>query len=250
MAFTDWLHRMWEEQRPNLVWCVLGLMAAMLIGIGAALTKGLTGWQQFGIIAILAFFLIWAVIATIRAAQVPSRATTVNNVEQLINEWILKFRIKNQRLDDTNCHFSYEVTLPDTVLRSVLMRPTGVLANYLQFYCPINITDDQLAQLTKLGNQGKSLFLQEYLAECAKARANVRVTESKDDQRLHMRIDKIFPITAYLNESDFLTALGALQQDLAIAITHIDVCISRVRNNIGSATQPLLLTPSTEASPH
>src|SRR6266480_4071326 len=130
MAFTDWLHRMWEEQRPNLVWCVLGLMAAMLIGIGAALTKGLTGWQQFGIIAILAFFLIWAVIATIRAAQVPSRATTVNNVEQLINEWILKFRIKNQRLDDTNCHFSYEVTLPDTVLRSVLMRPTGALSNY------------------------------------------------------------------------------------------------------------------------
>src|SRR5213082_2855333 len=118
MSKPTWIGKLWEEQRPNIVFWIGGFAVTALLGLGAVLTKGLTSWQQFGIITILAIFLVWAVMATIyarrllKSAPVEPDPVTPENIEEKINEWFRNFRLTSQKQpDEPGCHFNYFVSI-------------------------------------------------------------------------------------------------------------------------------------------
>src|SRR6266853_7009572 len=100
------LRKFWEEQRPNVVWYVLGLIVTAAAGRIATLTHGIEAWLVF----FLVLFLAWAVIATAIATKTrhtgEARSTedddsvTTENIEDRINDWIHNFRLTSQKLDD------------------------------------------------------------------------------------------------------------------------------------------------------
>src|SRR6266446_10916082 len=127
MALPKSLHKIWEEQRPNLVWYGLGLMATALIAIGAWLTKGLEAWQFFGVVFILAIFLAWSVAATVaflyhRPTGKTIEPVTPENIESRIGEWLDSFSLGRRKLPNETAYFEFEVKsqigIPIAVLRT------------------------------------------------------------------------------------------------------------------------------------
>jgi len=80
--------------------------------------------------------------------------------------------------------------------------------------------------LNDIGEAGRRRFIVEYLAECARARAHVTSTRALP---LTVRIERTIPITRSLSAEQLWATLEGLQQDVVIAVTHIDICLEKLR---------------------
>lgn len=110
------LRKLWEGQRPNVVFYVLGLIVTSVAGRVATVTSGADAWLIFFLILLVA----WAVGATVMARrgrrpnQQPDLVTTTENIEQRLTEWIRKLKLRSKPLPDKPeaYHFNYQVDGP------------------------------------------------------------------------------------------------------------------------------------------
>jgi hypothetical protein len=100
------------------------------------------------------------------------------------------------------------------------------LDNYLRYRAEVTIPERHRRVLNDVGENGRRRFMIEYVAECAKARVHLISARAFP---LTVRIERTLPITRRLDSENFWAALEAIQQDLAIALTQVDLCIERIR---------------------
>jgi hypothetical protein len=80
----------------------------------------------------------------------------------------------------------------------------------------------------------------EYTAECAKARVQIAARALP----LTVRIERTLPITRHLDADDLWAGLEAMLQDVVIVVSHIDLCLERVREPRDETPTALYEAPS------
>ncbi len=234
---------MWEKQRPSFLFGVLCLVGAVALGRVAVIAQRLDPWQDFWVVFLFSLFLIWATIATFVGRSHLSQTVSSENIETRLNEWILKFRFANQKLADSSGYrFAYRITAPDGQV-IVIGRPAK-LDNYLRYRTDVTVLERHRRALNDLGENGRRRFTIEYMAECAKARVHITARTLP----LTVRIERTLPITRHLNADDLWTGLEALLHDVVIAVTHIDLCLERVREPRDETNTALFAAPSASAT--
>ena len=159
MFIPKWLRKYWKEQPVEAVLTILTLTGAPLLGVAAAIAKPLTFLQTFGLMSCMAFFLIWAVTATIKASRIqravqPDPVTT-ENIEQRLTEWIRKLKLRSKPLSDKPeaYHFNYQVDGP-------MGQPINIErqknATHLLFSAGLLVTQQEDQTLKDLGGVGAS----------------------------------------------------------------------------------------------
>ena len=215
----------WEKQRPRLLFGLLCLAGAVALGRVAVIAQALPPWQDFWIVFLFALFLMWASVATFLARNDLAQIVSATNVETRLNEWFLRFRFANQKLaDSANSRFAYRVTAPQGQV-VIISLPTG-LDNYLRYRAELTIPERHRRALNDMGENGRRRFMIEYMAECAKARVHLISARALP---LTVKVERTVPITRRLDSEDLWAALEAIQQDLNIALTHVDLSIERIK---------------------
>jgi hypothetical protein len=244
MRKADW-PGFWERQRGRFLLGLLYLAGAVALGRVAVIAQVLNPWQEFCIVFLFSLFLIWAAVATYFGKDRLAPPVSGENIEARLQEWIQKSRFANQKLaDSTSYRFAYRLTAPDGQM-VVIGRPT-VLDNSLRYRTDVTIPERHRRTLNDIGESGRKRFIVEYLAECAKARAHVSSTRALP---LTVRIERMLPITRDLNGEHLWATLEGLQQDVIIAVTHVDLCLERLRTltEAAGATLSASASLSTEA---
>jgi hypothetical protein len=230
----------WEKQRLRLLGGLLCLAGAVALGRIAVIAQALTPWQDFWVVFLFSLFLTWAAVATFVGRDHSAEAVSGENVEARLNDWLLKFRFANQKLGDSSSYrFAYRVTAPDGQV-VIIARPTA-LDNYLRYRTDLTILDRHRRALNDLGENGRRRFMVEYMSECARARVHIVSARALP---LTVRIERTLPITRHLNGDDLWGTLEAMQQDIVIALTHIDLCLERMKES----SPNLQIVPKTVAS--
>jgi len=216
--------RFWEKNRQRFLLGVLCLAGAVALGRVAVMAQALDPWRNFWIVFLFALFLLWAALATFMAKDRFAGLISSENIEAHLNVWLLKFRFANQKLPDSSgARFAYRITIPDGQV-VIISRPAS-LDNYLRYRTDVTIPERHRRALNDMGENGRRRFMIEYLAECAKAR--VRITSARG-LPLTVRIERTLPVSRDLSADDFWAGLEAIQQDVVIAVTHVDWCIERM----------------------
>jgi len=243
MRFPDW-PALWAKQRPRFVLGVLCLFGAIALGRVAVLAQGLESWQNFWIVFLFSLCLIWAAIATFVARERIGQPVSSENVEGRLNEWIQKFRFPNQKLaDSAGYRFAYRITAPDGQVM-VIGRPT-TSDNALRFKTDVMILERHRRALNDLGESGRKRFMVEYMAECSRAR--VQITSARA-LPFTVRIERTVPITRDLSDNALWAALEAVHQDVAVALTHTDLCLARIRESHSDVIVPMTGVSSSPAA--
>jgi len=243
MRISDW-DGFWSRQKPRLLFGLLCLAGAVALARVAMIAQRLDPWQDFSIVFFASLFLIWAVVATFLAQDRFREVVSSENIEARLNEWFLKFRFANQKLaDSANHRFAYRVTAPDGQV-IIIARPT-TLDNYLRYRTDVTILDRHRRVLNDLGENGRKRFMTEYTAECAKARVHVTSARALP---FTVRLERILPITRHLDAGDLWAALEAMQQDVIIAVTQIDLCVDRIRESLSQDPSAIFSAPSSGAA--
>lgn len=240
---SDW-NGFWSRQRPRLFFGLLCLAGAVALARVAMIVQKLDPWQAFWAVFFASLFLIWAVVATFLAQDRLREVVSSENIEARLNEWFLTFRFANQKLaDSANHRFAYRVTAPDGQV-IIIARP-ATLDNYLRYRTDVTILDRHRRILNDLGESGRKRFMTEYTAECAKARVHVTSARALP---FTVRLERILPITRHLNAGDLWKALEAMQQDVVIAVTQIDLCVARVTESPSRTPLEIFSSRSSAAS--
>jgi len=239
MQKPDW-DVFWEKRRPSFVFGVLCLVGAIAVGRVAVIAQKLDPWQDFWVVFLFSLLLIWAAVATFFARSRFIQRVSSENIEARLNEWILKFRFASQKLPDSaGYRFAYRITAGDGQA-IVIGRPTK-LDNYLRYRTDVTVPERHRRALNDLGENGRARFMAEYMAECAKARVNISSARALP---LTVRIERTRPITRHLNADDLWTGLEAILQDIVIVVSHIDLCLERVREPREEITSAMFAAPS------
>ena len=226
---------LWQNQRARFFGAILCLAGAIALARVAVMAQGLDPWRDFWIIFLFALVLLWAALATFMARDKSAAAVSSENIEAHLNNWLLRFRLGNQKLADSSSYrFAYRVTAPDGQV-IIISRP-ATLDNYLRYRTDLTILDRHRRALNDLGESGRRRFMLEYMAESARARVHVTSARALP---LTVRIERTLPITRDLDGRDLWTALEAMQQDVVIAATHVDLCIERARELKDGLTAPV-----------
>jgi hypothetical protein len=224
MRKTDW-PGFWENQRGRLLVGLLYLAGAIALARAAVIAQALDPWEEFWIVFLFSLFLIWAAVATYFAKDRLSPPVSGQNVEERLQEWIQKSRFPNQKMaDSTSYRFAYRITTPDSQA-IIIGRPTS-LDSSLRYRTDVTIPERHRRILNDIGEAGRRRFIIDYLAECARARAHVTSTRALP---LTVRIERTLPITRGLGGEELWATLEGLQQDVVIAVTHIDVCLEKLK---------------------
>jgi hypothetical protein len=236
---------LWEKQRVRFSFGLLCLGGAVALGRVAVIAQTLPPWQNFWIVFLFALFLIWAAVATYVAKEYFAQAVSNENIEGRLNEWILKFRFASQKLADSSSYrFAYRITAPDG--QPVVIGRPMALDNYLRYRSDLTILERHRRALNDLGENGRRRFMIEYMAECSKARVHVISARALP---LTVKIERTIPVTRHLSSNDFWAALEAMQQDVAVAVTHIDLCLERVRGSQNGSTAASSTPPVHSGAP-
>jgi len=244
MALPNWLHKTWDEQRPNLVWYGLGLMATVLIAVGAWLTKGLAAWQFFGVILILAIFLAWSVAATVafiyhRPTGKTIEPVTPENIEPRIGEWLDSFSLGRRKLVNETAHLELEVK-SQTGVPIALLR-TKEHPHYVTLVCKIDLGEQHKPLFDKLSQIEKTKLLRRLRSEAAKA----KIAYTFDLSGGNIAIEKRMPITNTFSEADLIDGFS----DVNFSAIIVGETVASLLEGQPEAKQPVS-TPSTAASPH
>jgi hypothetical protein len=232
----------WEKQRPSFFFGVLCLVGAVAHGRVAVIAQKLDPWQDFWVVFLFSLSLIWAALATFVGRSHLVQAVSSENVEARLNEWILKFRFVNQKLADSlGYRFAYRITAREGQV--VVIGQPAKLDNYLRYRTDVAVIERHRRVLNDLGENGRRRFMIEYTAECAKARVQI----SARALPLTVKIERTLPITRHLNADDLWAGLEAMLQDVVIAVTHIDLCLERVRGPRDETQSALFAAPSSSA---
>ena len=233
----------WEKQRLRFLGGLLCLAGAVALGRIAVIAQSLNPWQDFWVVFLFSLFLVWAAVATFVGRERSQEAVSGENIEARLNDWLLKFRFANQKLADSSSYrFAYRVTTADGQV-VIIARPTA-LDSYLRYRIDLTILDRHRRALNDLGENGRRRFMVEYMSECAKARVHIVSARALP---LTVRIERTLPITRHLNGDDLWETLEAMQQDVVIALTHIDLCLERMKELLpGIQTiSPRTVSPAT-----
>ena len=237
----------WEKQRPRLLFGLLCLAGAVALGRVAVIAQALSPWEEFSVVFLFALFLIWASVASFLAGNDLAQIVSATNVEARLNEWFLRFRFANQKLaDSANSRFAYRVTAPHGQA-VIISLPTG-LDNYLRYRAELTIPERHRRALNDMGENGRRRFMIEYMAECAKARVHLISARALP---LTVKVERTVPITRRLDSEDLWAALEAIQQDLNIALTHVDLSIERIKaqTSLGRDAAVAVIESSAYSSP-
>jgi hypothetical protein len=235
---------LWAKQRPRFDLAVLCLLGAIALGRVAVLAQGLQTWQNFWIVFLFSLCLMWAAIATFVARERIGEPVSPENVEGRLNEWIRKFRFPNQKLaDSAGYRFAYRITAPDGQV-VVIGRPTAS-DNSLRFKTDVMILERHRRALNDIGESGRKRFMVEYMAECSRAR--VQITSARA-LPFTVRIERTVPITRELSDNALWAALETVHQDVAIALSHTDLCLARVRESQSDVIVPMTTASSSPAA--
>lgn len=243
MRHPDW-PTLWSKQRPRFVLGLLCLLGAIALGRVAVLAQGLESWQNFWVVFLFSLCLIWAAIATFIARERLGQPVSSENVEGRLNEWIRKFRFPNQKLaDSAGYRFAYRITAPDGQV-VVIGRPTAS-DNSLRFKTDVMILERHRRALNDLGENGRKRFMVEYMAECSRARVHITSARALP---FTVRIERTVPITRELSDNALWAALEAMHQDVAVALTHTDLCLARMREAQSDVIVPMTAASSPSAA--
>jgi hypothetical protein len=239
MRIADW-DQFWRRKQPRLLFGFLCLAGAVGLARVAVTAQKLDPWQDFWVVFFSSLFLIWAVVATFLAQERLRERVSSENIEARLNEWFLRFRFANQKLaDSTNHRFAYRVTAPDGQV--ILIARPATLDNYLRYRTDLTILDRHRRLLNDLGENGRRRFMTEYMSECAKARVHITSARALP---FTVRIERTVPIMCHLGAEDLWSALEAMQQDVIVALTQIDLCLERVRESPGTSLFESPASPS------
>lgn len=246
MRLPDW-PALWAKQRSRFLLGLLCLLGAVALGRVAVLAQGLQSWDDFWIVFLFSLCLIWAAIATFVAREKTGQAVSSENVEDRLNEWIRKFRFPNQKLaDSAGYRFAYRITAPDGQV-VIIGRPSASESS-LRFKTDVMILERHRRALNDLGEIGRKRFMIEYMAECSRARVHITSARALP---FTVRIERSVPITRELSDNALWAALEAMHQDVAIALTHTDLCLTRVRESQSDVIVPMTAasspSPTTDA---
>jgi hypothetical protein len=222
---------------------LLYLAGAIALARAAVIAQALNPWEEFWIVFLFSLFLIWAAVATYFAKDRLTPPVSGENIEERLQAWIQKSRFANQKMaDSTSYRFAYRITVADGQA-IIIGRPTS-LDNSLRYRTDVTIPERHRRALNDIGEAGRRRFLIEYLAECARARAHVVSTRALP---LTVRIERMLPITRDLSGEQLWSTLERLLQDVVIAVTHIDMCLEKLKplTNDG-VTLPANSSPSPE----
>ncbi len=241
MRKTDWPVFL-ERQRGHMLVGLLYLVGAIALARAAVIAQALDPWEEFWIVFLFSLFLIWAAVATYFAKDRLAPPVSGESIEGRLQEWIQKSRFANQKLaDSTSYRFAYRITMPDGQV-VIIGRPTS-LDNALRYRTDVTIPERHRRILNDIGEAGRRRFIIDYLAECARARAHVTSTRALP---LTVRIERTLPITRNLSAEQLWATLEGLQQDVVIAVTHIDMCLEKLRP---LADAGLVMSANTTESP-
>jgi hypothetical protein len=239
MRHLDWA-AFWAKQRPRLVLGILCLLGAVALGRVAVVAQGLQSWQEFWIVFLFSLCLIWAAIATSVARERIGQPVSGENVESILNEWIRRFRFPNQKLaDSAGYRFAYRITAPDGQV-VIIGKPTTSDSS-LRFKTDVMVLERHRRALNDLGEHGRKRFMIEYMSECSRARVHITSARALP---FTVRIERTVPITRDLNDEILWAALESMHHDVAIALTHADLCLVRMKE-----TQSDVIVPMTAPSP-
>ena len=232
-----------DKQRPSFLFGVLCLAGAVSLGRVAVIAQRLDPWQDFWVVFLFSLFLIWGAVATFFGRNRLVQAVSSSNIEARLNEWILKFRFASQKLaDSAGYRFAYRITAPDGQV-IVVGQPTK-LDNYLRYRTDVTVPERHRRALNDLGENGRRRFMIEYSAECAKARVNI----TSRALPLTLKIERTRPITRDLGADELWTGLETILQDVNIVLSHIDLCLERVREPREEINSAMFAAPSSSAA--
>ena len=230
----DW-PTLWAKQRPRFLLGFLCLLGAVALGRVAVIAQALESWQDFWIVFLFSLCLIWAAIATFVARERATQPVSGANVEARLNEWIRKFRFPNQKLaDSAGYRFAYRITAPDGQV-VIIGRPT-TSENTLRYKTDVMVLERHRRALNDLGEIGRKRFMIEYMAECSRARVYITSARALP---FTVRIERALPITRDLADGTLWAALEAIHHDVAIALTHAELCLSRVKEPQSDVIVPI-----------
>lgn len=243
MRLPDW-PTLWAKQRSRFALGLLCLLGAVALGRVAVLSQGLESWQNFWIVFLFSLCLIWAAIATFLARERTGQPVSSENVEGRLYEWIRKSRFPNQKLaDSAGYRFAYRITAPDGQVM-VIGRPTAS-DNSLRFKTDVMIMERHRRALNDLGESGRKRFMIEYMAECSRARVHINSARALP---FTVRIERTVPITRDLSDNALWAALEEMHQDVAVALTHTDLCLARMRESHNDVIVPMTAVSSPSAA--
>lgn len=243
MRQLDWA-AFWAKQRPRFVLGLLCLLGALALGRVAVVAQGLESWQEFWIVFLFSLCLIWAAIATSIARERIGQPVSGETVEGVLNEWIRRFRFPNQKLaDSAGYRFAYRITAPDGQV-VIIGKPTSSDST-LRFKTDVMVLERHRRALNDLGEHGRKRFMTEYMSECSRARVHITSARALP---FTVRIERTVPITRDLNDEILWAALESMHQDVAIALTHTDLCLARMKETQSDVIVPMTTPSSTSGA--
>lgn len=239
------LRKLWEEQRPNVVWYVLCIIVPAAAARVAAITHGVDAWLVF----FLVLFLAWAVAATgmatksrqTKEAEIPvtvvaAHPVTPENIEPRIGEWLDSFSLGRRKLANETAHFELEVKSPTGVPIAVLR--TKGHPHYITLVCKIELGEEHKVLFDKLSLLEKTQFVRRLRLDAAKA----RIAYSFDLSGGKITIEKRLPITNTFSEAYLIDGLSEVNFSALVVM-------ETAASLLEEAKQPASI-PSTAASPH
>ena len=168
-----------------------------------------------------------------------SARITPENVHLRIRQWLDTFNIGHRVVSWDAWHFRVDVVMQGTTI--FVGRPKEFGGRYLLLEVRgFGVLPEHRAAFDALTGEEKARFYRELILEIARA----RILHSADDDLSNVSVFKQLPITAKLNEADFISSLLEVSQSAAVIWNTISLRLS---------DKPKLKQPSlvvdTEASP-
>lgn len=221
---------------------------AIAISDSLSAMSGLTALLIVGlVICAVGLFLKWR-----------EKKVTPRNVRQKIRQWLDTFNLEHGKFDYEPWYFTFKVTFSNQPI--FVGRPRTLAGRYIEIQLRTNgVMPDHRKAFDAMSQSEKSQFYGQLALETAKSRISFNANPELSD----IIINKHFPITNNLTESDIINGLTQVYQSGVIIWNTIALRLSESpilkqlsltpnaegpSGTVGASTQPLL-TPDKEVSP-
>ena len=204
-------HSRSQRITENLTVGVIGsLIATTMVGIVVAIVSHLgSPWTMPIIDGIIAAMLTLAICIGIMALRIMPKsykATTVNNVEQRIRQWLDNFHLTVKNIPIEAAFFNLRVTT-DGGKHILIARSRDGHSEYLQFTSFIGPDEDEKQALLNISEQGKALVIWDMKLELSRARMGYSGFTSLDGFTMFKRI----PISRFLDEATVINGVWEME---------------------------------------
>jgi hypothetical protein len=224
------------KERPIIAGVISSLI---IIGVGAVLDYlqhshpswfGVVLWGLVGcgLIAVI-------LMPFILLKRLPKRApeVTPENIEANIRTWFDSFRLSTKRIDDPQSLFALLATL-DNDMKILITRPK-LLDRYIAIHSAITISPDDKAMLDGLPAEEHGIFAMRLSVELSRTGMGYTMDLPKNTITLTRRV----PITANLNEGNFMEAVDAVDNAKLGALQTLVLMLHDVKKKLPPAAGPI-----------